>query len=450
MIVMKFGGTSVGDASSICQVINIVKSCLSRKPIVVVSAISQATNILHNSGILASSGELSAAKESLNALHARHLGILHELVNEQNLFNDAKSTIDAYFQELIDLLQGVFLLSELSGQSYAKIVSYGELLSTTIVNAAMTIHGIKNVLVDARTFMITDDNYFHAKPNFKRIMHLIPKLFNDHIGRRETILTQGFISCTESGIATTLGREGSDYSASIIGMAIGAEEIQIWTDVDGIMTSDPRIIKNAKSIPHLSFDEAICLACCGAKVLHPLTIKPAIENNIPIKILNSKNPDNEGTTVASGQCIKSAQISSIACKDGIKILNISYFESFLFHDFLWRVFSAFEKRQITVDVAASSLNNLSCVLDSKEQVDELILELKTFSRVEVEDGKALICIAGTDIKHVKNLLKTIFNALNGYDVSVVSYGASSININLVVRQDESKDIAQVLHDKFFV
>jgi len=450
MIVMKFGGTSVGDVSAITKLVEIVRTRLKRKPVVVISAISKATDTLQNAARLSEKGELNSAKKLLRELEARHVDICEELLGESTKeYKDVTFKIKEYFTTILELIKGVLLLSELSDRSTAKIITHGELLSSLVIDAVFNHNKIKTTLVDARDFIYTDENYLVGEPVMERIKTEAPKFIIPLLKNNDVVLTQGFISNTENKITTTLGRGGSDYSASLIGMAMDAEEIEIWTDVDGMLTADPRQVNNTKIVSVISFEEAAELAYFGAKVLHPLTIQPAVEKDIPVRILNSKNPENEGTLILSDSKIIKGGIKSISCKENIKVLNVFSTKMLNSYGFLRRIFEIFDNNQTSVDLITTSEVNVSLTLDNEEHIEEVVKELSIFSTVKVEEDKSLVCVVGKDLKNTKGIVKRIFQKLGDYNITMISQGASLINVSFVVDKRDLQEVMQVLHDEFF-
>ncbi|MBL7961263.1 aspartate kinase, partial [bacterium] len=323
MIIIKFGGTSVQDAASIRSVINIVKTKLHKQPIVVVSAVAGATNQLIESARCAVAGKKAESVGILNNLRNRHLEIAEDLIRDSSALDIINKAIDDIITKLANLVEGVSLIGELTNRSLDMFAAQGELLSSSVIAPAMKEANISVKWFDVRQVMITDDQFASAVPNIPvladRSGTLITPLFNEC----QVVLTQGFIGCTVNGITTTLGRGGSDYSAALLGAALDAEDIEIWTDVDGVLTTDPRIVPHAKRVKQMSFREASELAYFGAKVLHPATIIPAVEKNIPVHVYNTKNPNFGGTLIAATLHLsKEAQssscvIKSIAFKKGI-------------------------------------------------------------------------------------------------------------------------------------
>jgi aspartate kinase len=450
MIVMKFGGTSVCDGSAIIRLVEIVKTRLDKKPVVVVSAISKATDTLQNAARLSEKGELGNAKKLLKELEAKHINICKELLEEETKdYEEVTLRIKEYFSSILELIKGVSLLSELSDRSMAKIITYGELLSSLVIDAVFKHNNIKTILVDAREFMYTDDNYLKGEPITEKIKAEVPKLIIPLLKNNDVVLTQGFISNTEDKRTTTLGRGGSDYSASLIGMAMDAEEIEIWTDVDGMLTADPRKVKNTKIVSVISFEEAAELAYFGAKVLHPLTIQPAIEKDIPVRILNSKNPENEGTLILSDSKIIKGGIKSISCKENIKVLNVFSTKMLNSYGFLRKIFEIFDKNQTSVDLITTSEVNVSLTLDNEEHIEEIVKDLSVFSTVKVEEEKSLVCVVGKGLKNTKGIAKRIFQKLGDFNITMISQGASLINVSFVVNKSDLQEVMQLLHDEFF-
>lgn len=450
MIVMKFGGTSVGDASAIKRLVEIVKSRLEKKPVVVVSAISKATDTLQKAARHSANGELSTARKLLKELETRHLNICKELLGEsQENFVNVSAVIKDYFSDVVELLKGVSLLSELSDRSLAKIITHGELLSSSMINSVLNHNGIKTKLLDARDFIYTDNNYLIGEPLTERIKSEVPLSLKEPLSYNDVVLTQGFISNTEDKITTTLGRGGSDYSAALIGMAMDAKEIEIWTDVDGMLTADPRKVSNTKIVPVISFEEAAELAYFGAKVLHPLTIQPAVEKDIPVRILNSINPDNDGTLILSDSKKIKGGIKSISCKENIKVLNVFSTKMLNSYGFLKRIFEIFDKHKTSVDLITTSEVNVSLTLDNEEHITEIVNELSMFSKVNVEEDKSLICVVGKGLKNTKGIAKRIFQRLGEFNITMISQGASVINVSFVVNKSDLVEVMQILHNEFF-
>lgn len=449
MIIMKFGGTSVKDADAINNAIEIVRTRLIKKPVVVSSATAKTTDSLIRLGKTACIGDEKRTNETFDELKERHLNIVNGLIQDSKLKRELTNKISSIFNELENIVNGIFLLSELSPRSLAKVSSFGEIISTNIISIAMTDKGIANEWVDVKKFMMTNNDYQNAEPLFNEIKEKAPQILKPVIDSGKVAVTQGFIGSTNEGITTTFSRGGSDFTASIIGMAMDAEEIEIWTDVDGVLSADPRIVEAPKIIDEISFKEAAELAFFGAKVLHPSTIVPAVEKNIPVRILNSKNPVNSGTMIRGDVQENGFAIKSITSKKDIKVINI-YSPKMLFaHGFLRRIFEIFDKYKTSVDLITTSEVNVSLTLDAYDKVDDIMKELSEFSEVKMEDDKSLICIVGNNMKYEKGIEKKIFQVLGDYNISMISQGASVINLSFVVKRDEMDSVIKTLHKEFF-
>ncbi|MGA2624573.1 MAG: lysine-sensitive aspartokinase 3 [Bacteroidota bacterium] len=451
MIVMKFGGTSVEDAASIKRVVTIVRREMGRRPLVVVSACAGVTNDLIKVAQLARKGDKDASTGLLSRLHERHRAIIDGLLYPPTS-DRVRDAVSALFEELRNLVMGVYLLGELTNRSLDTFSSYGERLSSLIIEAALLQDGLQAELLDARSIMITDAHFGSAHPMFDVLSERVTEVLMPVLKSGKTVMTQGFIGATEDGATTTIGRGGSDYSAAIFGAALGAEEIQIWTDVDGMMTADPRIVPEAKIVQQMSFDEASELAYFGAKVLHPKTILPAVQRNIPVRVLNSRRPELKGTLILKTPATSGKfPVKSIASKKGITLVNVSSSRMLLAHGFLARIFSIFADHQKSVDVVSTSEVSVSVTIDSKDGLDAIRAELEQIGETRVASGRAIICIVGERMKDTPGIAARVFGALARAQVNVemVSEGASEINITLVVDEGAADNAVRVLHEEFF-
>lgn len=449
MIVMKFGGTSVQDAEAIRRLVEIVRSRIDKNPVVVSSATSGTTDALLNACDSAASRDFDKADSIISTIYNKHIQLSNELVSDQSLLKELTERIEQLISELKDLIKGVYLLSEIPDRIKAKVVSFGELLSTPIISCTLIEHGINSTLADSREFIITNSNYLKGEPDYSEISKRTQQTLSPLINSNSVPVVQGFIASTVKGEPSVLGRGGSDYTASLIGMAMNAEEVEIWTDVDGIMTADPRKVNGTKIIEEISFKEAAELAFFGAKVLHPSTIIPAVENNIPVRILNSKSPSKTGTLIKDKTDKSGSAIKSITSKEKIKVLNI-YSPTMLFaHGFLKRIFDVFDKYKTSVDLITTSEVNVSLTLDNDEMLDEIIKELSEFSEVRLDDDKSLVCVVGENLKFTKGIAKKIFSVMEQHNIYMISQGASVINFSFVIDRVHLKEILQSLHDEFF-
>lgn len=448
---MKFGGTSVEDAAAIRRLIDIVKRELPKQIIVVVSACSGVTNELIRCAHTVKNGSESDAMDILDTLHKRHLKISRELLEEKRLAIVAKK-IEEYFSEIKNIVRGVNLLGELTPRTLDLITSYGELLSSLIIHSALEETGISSNLLDARKVMITDSSFGSAKPLFDTIEERIKKYFLPVLKNNLVVITQGFIGATEDGITTTIGRGGSDYSAAIFGSIISAETIQIWTDVDGMMSADPRIVSESKLITTLSFNEASELAYFGAKVLHPNTILPAVQKNIPVRILNSRRPEIGGTLILQTTASDNKSVvKSIASKKGIIVINVASSRMFLAHGFLAKLFSIFADHQKSVDVVSTSEVSVSLTIDNDKDLEQIRKDLENIGEIRIERKKGIVCIVGEGMKKTPGIAAKTFNALAKANINIemISEGASEINLTLVVDEEDVDKAVRVLHDEFF-
>ncbi len=450
MIVMKFGGTSVEDAAAIRQVSDIIRTQVHRKPVVVVSAIAEATNQLLHCASLATEGKIGQVQTLTDELRRRHDRIVKELLGSNPETVGLSGLIDSVMDDLLTLSKGLAILGELTPRSIDAFTSVGERLSSAILAVYLNAKGIQAELLSARSFMITDNSFTKAVPLFNEIQKRIPEKIIPHINNGKVVVTQGFIGSTIDGITTTLGRGGSDYSAAIIGAAIGVEEIQIWTDVDGVMTADPSLIKEAKQIPEMTFDEAAELAYFGAKVLHPATVQPAIEKNIPVLVLNSKRPGAGGTKIQKEGNGKTL-VKSIAYKEGITVINVRSTRMLMQSGFLTKLFDVFSKHNVSIDVVATSEVTVSLTVDNPAGLDALIPDLENFATVQTHKGKAIVCIVGERIKYTPGIAAQVFSALQkaGINVEVISLGGSDISLTLVINESEIEHAVRALHNAFF-
>ena len=442
MIIMKFGGTSLANAERVKNVANIVNGRLSRKPIVVVSAVGGVTDKLINVAKEASKGINPA--EKANEIVNIHKEIAKSLnLNEDFLEDD--------FINLYDSLNGIYLLKELSLRSMDLISSFGEILSSKILAKYFNSLGRSSEQYSGWEIgIITNDNFSNAEI----LEETYDNIKNNLLDIRGIPIITGFIAKNEEGDITTLGRGGSDYTASIIGSALNVEEIEIWTDVDGIKTADPRIVPNAIQWKAITFNEASEMAYFGAKVLHPKTIKPAVNKQIPVRILNTYNPENKGTVVLKEDG-ENHMFRSISSKNNINVVRICSTDMLLAHGFLAKIFETFNRYKISIDLVSTSEVTVSITLDninsSLKNLDFAISELNEIGKVEMLMGMSIICVVGEGIRNKSGVLGRIFNVCKNLDINVemVSQGASPLSISFVVKQEDSEKIIKGLHRELF-
>ena len=447
MIVMKFGGTSVESAAAIERVARIVKGREDRRPVVVVSAMGRTTNKLlaiADAAIRGEREEYIRQIHDMRDMHSREARMVVPLPDRADL----DRFLDEHFQELTELVKGLAVLGELTPRSIDAISSYGERLSSYIVTLAFRHFGMRAEHLDSRDFVVTDRRHTQAAPDFpetnRRLAAKIPE-----VARESVVVMGGFIGSTPEGVTTTLGRGGSDYTASIVGAGIAAEEIQIWTDVDGMLTADPTILAGGHRVKSISFAEAAELAYFGAKVLHPATVVPAIERNIPVLILNSRRPDVPGTRITAEHVSCENVVKSIACKRKITLVNIHSTRMLMAHGFLHRIFEVFDRYETPVDMVSTTEVSVSLTIDNRKNVASILADLREFSEVDIEDGNVIVCLVGENIRFTPGVARRVFNALDGINIRMISQGASLLNISFVVAEEDLARAVEALHEEFF-
>jgi aspartate kinase len=447
MIVMKFGGTSVESASAIERVASIVKARLQRRPVVVVSAMGKTTNKLVAIAQRAGDGQGDEALRQVDELCAFHLREAESVVSKHD-WSEVRRTIKGQFGLLGELVKGLSAIGEISPRSLDSILSFGERVSSALVTLAFRNFGMDAAHVDSRHVIITDSHYTQAAPiyalTYARLAAIVAPL-----AREKVVVLGGFVGATESGTTTTLGRGGSDFSASLTGAGIGAKEIQIWTDVDGMLTADPTIFSGSHRVKTISFAEAAELAYFGAKVLHPATVLPAIEKNIPVLILNSWKPKAAGTRIIAEAVACGNVIKSIACKRKIAVVNIHSTRMLMAHGFLRRIFEIFDRHETPVDVVSTSEVSVSLTIDNTARLADICQELQQFSEVDTEEDRAIICLVGDNIRNTPGVAGRVFGALGEINIRMISQGASRLNLTFVVAGQDLARAVELLHTEFF-
>ncbi len=446
MIVMKFGGTSVESQEAITRVVSIVGRFEPRRPIVVVSAMGKTTNKLLEAGRTAAAGRREQALALVDDLRGQHM--THGLPLAGSAAAELERYIRTHFEWLEELVKGLSVVGELSPRSTDAIASVGERLSSLVVTFALGAAGVKSQHVDSRRVVMTDNHFTQAQPLFEETYKLLRQTVRP-TAEKSVVVMGGFIGSTKDGQTTTLGRGGSDYSASIIGAGVDAEEIQIWTDVDGMLTADPRIISGGHRVKSISFAEAAEMAYFGAKVLHPATVVPAIEKNIPVSILNSRRPEAEGTRITAEPIPSKNAVKSISCKRDITIFNIRSTRMLMVHGFLRRIFEVFDRHRTSVDMVATSEVSVSLTVDNKENVPVIVQDLREFAEVSTEESQAIVCLVGENIRHTPGIAGRAFRVLSKKNIRMISQGASLLNLGFVIADGDVKDCVAALHEEFF-
>lgn len=445
--VMKFGGTSVEDTVAFRNVAAIVKVAGASRPVIVVSAIGGFTNSLLQSVATAIAGDARGATKSLERDFDRHLAIARELLSQEAQASFV-STIGDARSKIRQLHKIIAAHPVTSPPLQDEIVAYGEQLSSQLLAAVLCANGLTGRYVDARSCVKTDENYGSAAPLSETTeatrITLMPLLQAARIP-----VLGGFIGSTARGVTTTLGRGGSDYSAAIIGAAIGAREIQIWTDVSGVLTADPRIVSQAKTIPVLSYQEAAELAYFGAKVLHPKTIQPAVDRKIPVRVCNSRSAKEAGTLIVSESEAAPQTVKAIAHKNGITTVQITSARMLGAYGFLRKLFEVFDQHRTAVDVVTTSEVSVSLSIDDAGALEELVADLESLGTVEVVERRTIISIIGEGLRNTPGIAARVFSVISDINVSMISVGASSVNLTFMVDEAHAAKAIAALHKFFF-
>jgi aspartate kinase len=447
---MKFGGTSVEDARAIQRTADIVRGRRERglETVVIVSAMAKVTDLLLSGASAAGRGDKAGALAIGARLRHRHIDTATALL-EAERFVRLQQALHQEFDALDDLLRGIAAVGELTPRTNDLVVSFGERLSSRMIAEAFDQHGLRGAHVDARSCIVTDATYGRAVPQENLIEERLAAIVLPLIETGKTPVIGGFIGSTVGGITTTLGRGGSDYTAALVGGGMHAGAIEIWTDVDGIMTTDPRICPDALRVKTISFEEAAELAYFGAKVLHPATILPAVQKSIPVWVLNSRNPDNEGTriTAMSERC--SSPFKSIAAKKKLTIIDVVASRMLMTHGYLKAVFDVFDKYKCAIDMVSTSEVSISVTVDSNQQLPEICAELAKMADVKMEGHKALVCLVGEDIRGHNGIAGQVFSTISHVNVRMISQGASEINMSFMIDEEDVEEAVRSLHAHFF-
>ena len=450
LVVMKFGGTSVEDAKAMLRTAAIVRGRRERglKPVVVVSAMAKVTDQLLAAAAAAGRGDKNGALAIASRLRNRHLDTAAELLCG-DLFTEIRAAICKRFDALDDLLRGIAAVGELTPRTTDKVMSYGERISSQMVAAVFAQHDMNGMHVDARKCIVTDDHFGKAAAQEAAIEAKLTEMVLPLVEAGHTPVLGGFIGSTVEGITTTLGRGGSDYTAALVGGGLRAGAIEIWTDVNGIMTTDPRICPDALRVKTISFEEAAELAYFGAKVLHPATILPAMQKSIPVWVLNSRNAENEGTRITAMAPPCASPFKCIAAKKRLTIIDVVASRMLMSHGYLKDVFDVFDKYHCVIDMVSTSEVSISVTVDSNERLPEICAELSKMADVKLEGHKALICMVGEDIRGRSGISGRVFSAIRHVNVRMISQGASEINMSFMIEESDVDEAVRSLHAEFF-
>ncbi len=447
MIVCKFGGTSVGDAEAIARTASIVASRRERQPVVVVSALGGTTNQLLQIAEQSAKGQLIGALRAVEGLRDRHLAETQRLLGGAEA-DEVAGELSAMFDELAALAEALRTLGDLTPRSLDAIASLGEQLSSVLVVAAFRTHGLDAEHVDAREVMITDANFTRAEPQTEAIGEAAQRVVMPLLRAGKIPVMGGFIGSSQgTGITTTLGRGGSDYSASLVGAALQAEAIEIWTDVDGMLTADPRVVEGARLIERIGFEEASELASFGAKVLHPNTIAPAVMRGIPVWVLNSRKPTGVGTLITFDAPRRS--VTAIAGKSNVTLVKVRSPRMLLAEGFMRTLFDVFGRHRTSVDVVATSEVSVSVTIDDASRLEALGVDLRALGDVTIERNRGIVSIVGSGLSDGGSAMATAIGAIGDLRVHMLSLSSSGINLTVVVDGEQVAPVMRRLHDAFF-
>ncbi|MFO7599823.1 MAG: aspartate kinase [Candidatus Desulfacyla sp.] len=439
MIIMKFGGSSVANLDQISKVLDIVKTRLERRPVLICSAHKGITDALINS-----------AKGAVRRQYS-----LPDVIDLQSEIADGlgcpKGILAELFQEISDLLRGIGLVRELSPRSLDYISSFGERMSVRCIADFFTRQGLKAQAFDVWDLGFTTDEKFGAARPLQGFRDWMQQAFREKVPPDVLPVVTGFIGKSASGEITTLGRNGSDLTATLAGAALDAEEVEIWTDTDGVMTADPSVVPQARNIPRMRFDEAAELAHFGGRVLHPSTLLPAMERNIPVRVLNTNRPDHPGTLIDRDGERKTTGVTSVAYKERQAILTITSTGMLQQAGYLAGVFQVLAKWGVVVDVISTSEISISLSTDKPDLLKQALPELEPFGDCQVHTGKTILVVVGPDLSHQKGLGGEILAAAEraGAAIHMISVGLNSINFSMVIDDEDIARVVPILHQSLF-
>ena len=449
MVVQKFGGTSVADPDAIRRLIEIVRTARTRDgagPAVVVSAMSGVTDALLKVAADASAANADDALAGVAKIRDRHLAAARDLAPGDAAL---QAQINEQCDQLVAVVRTLVELRELSPSMSDVVAAVGELLSSRLVAAAVVHAGLPGAWVDARRAIITTDDHTSARPLPELTNAALKATVGSVVAAGQVPVLGGFVASTRDGHTTTLGRGGSDYSGALVGAGIGAREIQIWTDVDGMLTADPRVVTSPRLVPHLSFAEAAELAYFGAKVLHPATILPAVEHDIPVRILNSRKPDGTGSVITAAGTPDGTPVTAFACKRDVTVVDITSSRMLMAYGFLRQVFEVFDKFRTAVDVVTTSEVSVSITVDDRRNLDAIVQALSVFSEVGVESEMALVCAVGDRLRTEPETAARVIGVLEEVPLRMISQAAARRNITVIMRQADLPHAMHRLHEEFF-
>ena len=445
MLVMKFGGSSVGSPAAIERVCSLIAGRLDRRPVVVVSALGKTTDLLDRAARL----DPASAASALSSLQASTADIIRGVLGD-----GAAASLDHMRSVIEDAMRIQRRISNdgLKGGSSSEtdaLLGCGERIAARFLAEALRKCGVAATALDSRALFLTEARHGGAAPLFRRTSERLRKKVLPQVEQGLVPVLGGFIARADDGSPTTLGRGGSDLTASMTGAAIGAEEVQIWTDVDGVMTADPSLVESARSLPQLSLQEASELAYFGGRVLHPSTMLPAIGRGVPIRVLNSMRPEARGTLILRKVPPGEGVVKSVVYKENITLIDIHSTRMLMAHGFLARIFAIFDRHSTAVDMVSTSEVSVSLTVDCADRLPEILSDLSKISQVEANPGKAIVCVVGDGIRYTLGIAARVFDALDGIRIRMISLGASRVNMGFVVDEHDLERAVRRVHSEFF-
>jgi len=432
------------------RVVEIVRSRIDKRPAVVASAVSKTTDELISLAKSAAAGDAARVETLVEWIVEKHRRILQDL----GLESDAGllQLLEKAAEELRHEAGKMQEQAKPDKQHLDRMMSWGEYLSCNILASCLRLRGIPAQWIDARRLFITDSRFGNARPQFEESKQRVGQLVSPQVERGTVVVTQGFIGADSHGRTTTFGRGGSDYSATFLGALMDAEAVEIWTDVDGVMTADPSLVSDVHRIKQMTFEEAAELAYFGAKVLHPSTILPAVEQGIPVWVLNSMRSGGAGTEIVPRKRSRLGDrvvVKSIAYKEHLTVVNIKSTRMLMAYGFLAGIFEVFNRFETPVDLVSTSEVSVSVTIDNLEKIDEILRELSRIAEVELRHGQAVVCLVGQGVCRKPGLVASVFSELEGIQVNLISQGASEVNISFVINESDLPEVISRLHRRFF-
>ncbi len=447
---LKFGGTSVADYEAMRSVAEIVADRRQKQTLVVASAIGGATDLLMGISKAVTKQDRAGLDTALARLRARHLQIASDICSVFPMTKSGQQQFDDLIKELQRHALNCFDAGEMSPAALDRLLSFGELLSTTLLAEVCRLQGLPAVFFDVRQVLKTDERHNNAQPDLTAISKCASQRLLPLLQEGQVCITQGFIGSNASGDTTTLGRGGSDYSATLLGTALNADVIEIWTDVDGVMSADPRIVHNPKPIPLLSFDEAAELAYFGAKILHPSSLIPAIGKSIPVVVRNTRNPEHRGTTILPrNPAPNPSGVCSISFKRNITVINITSTRMLMAYGFLSKVFEVFNRYRTSVDMISTSEVSVSMTIDDLSCLDEICEALSGYGKIDVVREQCIVCLVGQGLGQLPGIAARVFSSIPDVNLGIISHCLDRDNLGFTIPEAYLEDVVQRLHQQFF-